>query len=102
MALMQITIIPLGTKTPSVGRYVAGVQRLLQEKKANFILNDMGTEIYGEASELLSLASEIHEFPFQQGAQRVVTQIVLDDRRDIERGIGEKRQAVLDRLERKE
>jgi len=95
MALMQITIIPLGTQTPSVGSYVADIQELLAERNVEFELNDMGTVIHGNASELLVLAADIHEFPFSRGVQRVVTQITLDDRRDKERYIGEKKQAVL-------
>jgi uncharacterized protein (TIGR00106 family) len=101
MALMQITIIPLGTKTPSVGEYVADVQELLAIRGVEFVLNDMGTVIHGEPSELLSLAAEIHEQPFTKGAQRVVTQIVLDDRRDRERGLGDKRAAVLEILDKR-
>lgn len=99
MALMQITIIPLGTETPSVGAYVADIQQLLADRDADFVLNDMGTVIHGNSGELLQLAAEIHEHPFRRGAQRVVTQIVLDDRRDKEQGIGTKSQAVLKILE---
>ena len=99
MALMQITIIPLGTETPSVGSYVADVQELLAGKNGiDYQLNDMGTLIHGNPAELLQLAAEIHEHPFSKGAQRVVTQISIDDRRDKERGIGEKRKAVMDIL----
>ena len=92
---MQITIIPMGTETPSVGEYVADIQQLLAAQGADFVLNYMGTVIHGKADELLQLAAKIHEHPFNKGAQRVVTQIALDDRRDKERGIGEKRDAVL-------
>jgi len=102
MALMQITIIPLGTETPSVGRFVADIQQLLTAGDVDFELNDMGTVIYGKASELLQLASEIHEHPFSMGVQRVVTHIVIDDRRDKERHIGDKRKAVLKILEERE
>jgi len=102
MALMQITIIPLGTETPSVGPYVADIQQLLAARGADYVLNDMGTVIYGKASELLQLAAEIHEYPFARGAERVVTQIVLDDRRDKERGLGAKKKAVLKILEARE
>ena len=98
MALMQITIIPLGAPTPSVGSYVADIQELLAAKGAQFVLNDMGTVIQGEATELLQLAAEIHEHPFGRGAERVVTQIVLDDRRDKARSLGDKKEAVLDIL----
>jgi uncharacterized protein (TIGR00106 family) len=101
MALMQITIIPLGTQTPSVGEYVADVQELLAAKNVDFVLNDMGTVVHGASNELLALAAEIHEYPFQKGAQRVVTQIVLDDRRDKDRGLGEKKKAVMDILDKR-
>jgi len=100
MALMQITIIPMGTDTPSVGDYVAGVQNLLQGREFEYQLCDMGTLIYGNPVELLQLAAEIHEYPFTQGVKRVVTNIVLDDRRDKVVGIGQKREAVLQRLKR--
>ncbi len=98
MALMQITIIPIGTGSTSVGDYVAGVQKLLQKRGCSFELADMGTVVYGPASELLQIAADIHEYPFGCGAQRVVTNIVLDDRRDKEQAIGDKRRAVRARL----
>jgi len=100
MALMQITIIPIGTGSTSVGDYVAGVQKLLAGKDFHYELGDMGTLIHGRAAELLRLAAEIHECPFLEGAQRVVTHITIDDRRDVDRSIGEKRAAVQARLER--
>ena len=101
MALMQITIIPMGTETPSVGSYVADIQELLAGADIEYVLNDMGTVLHGNARELLQLAADIHEHPFTKGAQRIVTHIVLDDRRDLERGIGEKKQAVLDILKQR-
>lgn len=98
MALMQITIIPLGTGNPSVGDYIADIERFLNKKGIEHSLGDMGTVIHASADELLRLAAELHNLPFARGAERVVTQITLDDRRDIERKIGEKKQAVVNRL----
>ena len=98
MPLMQITVIPLGTGTPSVGDYVADIQRLLREKGTDHSLHDMGTIIHGSTAELLRLAEEIHELPFTKGVKRVVTQITLDDRRDVYRRVGEKQEAVIKRL----
>ncbi len=98
MALMQITIVPVGTGSTSVGDYVAGVQKLLRERGCTFELTDMGTVVHGTISELLRLAVDIHEYPFSCGAQRVVTNIMLDDRRDKRQAIGDKRRAVRARL----
>jgi uncharacterized protein (TIGR00106 family) len=98
MALLQLTMIPLGTGTPSVGDYVADIQRALEKENVHFQLNDMGTLIEGEAKELLALVAKIYELPFQKGAQRVVTHMVIDDRRDKHVAIGDKIDAVRKRL----
>ncbi len=92
---MQITIIPLGTATPSVGEYVADVIRFLKDRGIPHTLTDMGTTIEGESEELLRLAARIHGLSFHRGAERVVTQIVLDERRDRQVHLSDKYQSVL-------
>jgi uncharacterized protein (TIGR00106 family) len=84
MALMQITLIPLGTQTPSVGDYVADVARYLRQHGIAHQVQDMGTVLHGDSAELLRLAAELHRLPFARGVQRVITQITLDERRDLE------------------
>ncbi len=98
MALMHITIVPVGTGSTSVGDHVAGVQEMLRDRGCSYELADMGTVVYGTPAELLHLAVDIHEYPFSCGAQRVVTNIMLDDRRDKKQAIGDKRRAVQARL----
>ncbi len=93
MALLQLTIIPMG-ETVSVGEYVAKIQRRLEEEGAIFRLADMGTIIEGEVQDLLRLLAKIYETPFEQGAVRVVTNITIDDRRDKTVHLGDKIQAV--------
>lgn len=100
MALMQITVIPLGLGSPSVGEYVADIEFFLQQEGVACQLHDMGTLIEGGAAELLNLAARMHELPFNKGVQRVVTQIVLDDRRDQAVAIGDKVASVRARLAR--
>ena len=102
MALMQITVIPMGTQTVGVSEYVADIQEFLIENKVDFELNDMGTVIHGEAGELFRLAADIHSCPFNNGAQRVVTQMSIDERRDKKPGIGDKKRTVLDILTRRQ
>lgn len=98
MALLQLTTIPLGTASPSVGDYVADIQTELARLNIPCRLNDMGTVIEGNISELLSIIEKIYEIPFQRGAARVVTQIVIDDRRDKKVALGDKVTAVADIL----
>lgn len=98
MAIMQLTIIPLGTRTPGVGQYVADIQQALQGEGFPHTLTDMGTIIEGQPQELLALAGRLHALPFARGAQRVVTQITLDERRDKDVKLGDKTAAVQARL----
>jgi uncharacterized protein (TIGR00106 family) len=94
MALMQLTVIPLGTSSPSVGEFVAAIQKSLEKEGVSFTLTDMGTIIEGEAGKLLTLAARLHEQSFAGGIERVVTQINLDDRRDKQVHLGDKVAAV--------
>jgi uncharacterized protein (TIGR00106 family) len=98
MAIMQLTIIPLGTQTPSVGQYLADIQHALRGEGFPHELTDMGTIIEGDPTELLALAARLHGLPFAHGVQRVVTQIVLDERRDKQVKLGDKTAAVQARL----
>jgi uncharacterized protein (TIGR00106 family) len=98
MALMQINVLPLGTSSPSVGEFVASIVKQLQREGAVCRLTDMGTEVEGEAAALLALAARLHEIPFAKGCRRVVTQIVIDDRRDKKIGLGDKVESVNQRL----
>lgn len=98
MALMQINVIPIGTGSPSVGGFVAGIIKTLAREGISCKLTDMGTVVEGEAGDLLRIAARLHELTFQQGAQRVVTQITIDDRRDKKISIGDKVASVTNRL----
>ena len=98
MALMHITIMPLGTGSSSVGDYVADIQKILEKSNLPHKLTDMGTIIEGSSKELLALATQLAETPFNKGVQRVVTQISLDDRRDKKVALGDKIVSVAARL----
>ena len=83
MAIMDVAIIPLGTKTPSVSKYVTRAVRVLENDKAvKYELTAMGTIIEGDLSHLLTLAQQMHESAFSTGAERVVTIIKIDERKD--------------------
>jgi len=98
VALMQISIIPMGTSTPSVGEFIADVQAFLLENDCTFELNDMGTVIYGPPENLFLVAAKIHGLPFEKGAQRVVTNITVDDWRGRDRHPGDKKNSVFNIL----
>jgi len=94
MALMHLTIIPLGTHSPSVAEYVADIQKALEKAGFPYELTDMGTIIEGNTGDLLKLAAQLAEMPFLKGVNRVSTQISLDDRRDKKVSLGDKTASV--------
>ncbi len=98
MALMEISIIPLGTGSTSLSKHIASVVKLIEKSGLSYRLSDMGTTIEGEAVELLELAKRLHETPFSQDVKRVYTVMKLDDRRDKRANIGEKVKSVEKRL----
>ncbi|KIL48522.1 hypothetical protein KP77_23090 [Jeotgalibacillus alimentarius] len=86
MAIADITIIPIGTETPSVSKYVAGIQEVLEKRAAEgnitYQLTPMSTLIEGELSELFNVIQELHESVFSEEIQRVATNIRIDERKD--------------------
>jgi uncharacterized protein (TIGR00106 family) len=99
MAMVEITVLPVGTPTPSVSRFVAGAVKILQrEPGIKYELTAMGTIIEGEREHLLSLANRMHLSAFKAGAVRVVTTIKIDERLDKPLTIKGKIKAVQEKL----
>jgi uncharacterized protein (TIGR00106 family) len=99
MAMMEISVVPLGTGKPSVSAHVAEIfKRLQKQKGVEFELNAMGTIVTGKTEVLLSLAADLHRIPFRRGVQRVYTVIKLDDRRDKKQRPVDKVDSVLKKL----
>jgi uncharacterized protein (TIGR00106 family) len=98
MAIMEISVVPLGLGDTSVGDFVAEVIRYLQQEGIPHELTDMGTLIHGHSARLLKVAQVLHELPFDRGVNRVVTHITIDDRRDKEVHLGDKVKSVKVRL----
>lgn len=82
MAVVEVSITPLGTGI-GVSRFVAGALRRLKASGLHYQLTPMGTVIEGDLDEILRVVRMMHESPFNEGAQRVSTQIKIDDRRDV-------------------
>ena len=98
MAVVFLSITPLGTGTPSVSRYVAGVEKILRETGLENQLTAMGTIIEGDLDQILAVIRRMHEHPFTQGAVRVSTFVKIDDRRDKEHTIEGKMRSVEEKL----
>ncbi len=83
MAVVEVSVVPIGTGDASLSGYVAGCLRILQNAQGiKYQLTSMGTIIEGELAQILPLVLKMHEHPFAAGAKRVVTTIKIDERRD--------------------
>ena len=98
MAVVFVTIAPLGTASTSLSPYVAGVERILRNSGLTHELTAMGSIIEGNLDEILPVLRLMHEQPFGQGAARVSTLIKIDDRRDKAGSIQGKIRSVKEKL----
>jgi uncharacterized protein (TIGR00106 family) len=102
MAIIDVTVIPIGTESSSVSHYVADMQNILkgfkEKGKIEYLLTPMNTIIEGELSTLFEVAQAIHEAPFSKGIQRVATNIRIDDRRDKKVSMNDKIKSVESKL----
>ena len=94
MAVMEISVVPIGTSSASVSEYVADCVKVLEEEGVVYEVTPMGTQVEGEPGRLLEMALQMHEVPFRKGALRVLTTIRIDDRRDKPLTLRGKREAV--------
>jgi len=83
MAIVAVSIAPLGTGSTSVGEYVAEMQKILAaDGRVKYRLDPMFTTLEGDLAVCLEVIHKLHESVFAAGAQRVGTLIKIDDRRD--------------------
>lgn len=84
MAIMEISLVPVGTKKATISDYVVDAVKVLERLGIKHQVCPMGTVAEGELNELFAAAREMHEEIFADGdVMRVVTTIRIDDRRDI-------------------
>jgi uncharacterized protein (TIGR00106 family) len=101
MAILEISVVPIGTGETSLSAYVADCLRMLKKEKVRYELSSMGTNIEGDLKDLFKIALNLHRVPFKKGAQRVVTTMKIDDRRDKKGTLEGKKKAVRSKLRKK-
>ena len=98
MAILEISVVPIGIKGSSLSPYVADCLRVLKEERVRYELSAMGTNVEGNLKDLMRIAMKMHEVPFKKGAPRVVTTLKIDDRRDKKGTLSGKKKAVQSKL----
>lgn len=83
MPIAEISIVPVGSPGPSISSYITACYKALEEGTGlKHDLTPMSTIVEGELDSILGAVKKMHQVPFQEGLDRVVTTITIDDRRD--------------------
>ena len=98
MAILEISIVPIGIRGSSLSSNVADCLRVLKKEKVHYELTAMGTNVEGDLKKLIRIALKMHEVPFRKGAPRVLTTLKIDDRRDKKGTLAGKKEAVQSKL----
>ena len=100
MAIVEVSVVPLGTASPSVSQYVAEAEKVLWGVEGiNYELTAMGTIIEGDLDVILSLVRQMHRVVLDTpGVMRVVTTVKIDERLDKKSSISGKVASVKSKL----
>jgi uncharacterized protein (TIGR00106 family) len=82
MALMEISLIPIGTNSASFSSSVVNAVRIIEEKGLKYQVTPTNTIIEGDLNQLLDTAKAIHQNAISNGVDRIVTNISIDERVD--------------------
>jgi len=93
--MIEFSIVPLGTGA-SVSPVIAQVMKIIVESGVRYKANPMGTVIEGEWGRLIDLVKKCHDEAMKD-AERVVTNIKIDDYK----GKGDRLEKKLESVEQK-
>ncbi len=99
MIIAEISVVPIGTGSPYVSKYVAKVVKEIESTGVKTRLNPMGTVMESESmEEILSAVGKAHECLFEEGVERVVTTLKVDERRDEKGSMEQKVKSVEEKI----
>lgn len=79
--LAELEIVPIGTSSASLSTLLVEVARVIDRSGLDYRVGPMGTVVEGEWDQVMSLAKQCHQV-LLQSADRVMTTIRIDDRKD--------------------
>ena len=79
--LAELEVVPIGTQSPSLSPILAKVATLIDQSGLDYRVGPMGTVVEGDWDRIMALAKQCHQAVLQS-AERVMTTIRLDDRKD--------------------
>lgn len=101
MAICSISVVPVGTGSTGISRYVARChEELARLEGIAYRLTPMSTIVEGELDAILRAVARLHRVPFEEGAARVLTTVIIDDRADKPLTMDGKMGSVIEKLGR--
>jgi uncharacterized protein (TIGR00106 family) len=94
--LVELSIIPIGTGS-SIGDQLAEVLKIIDASGFPYKVNPMGTVIEGEWDDIMKLSKKCHMTVMKTG-ERVLTTIIIDDRKGKTNRIEEKVKSIERRI----
>jgi uncharacterized protein (TIGR00106 family) len=82
MPLLEISIVPVGTDSPSFSTQVTDEVRVIEEKDLKYELTPTSTVLVGDIDDLWEAAKQMHQKALEVGPERIVTNINIDHRTD--------------------
>jgi len=87
MALLEISVVPVGTESTSISHHIAEACKEAQRNGIKFNVTATSTVMEGDLPALIDVARQMHQAAFTGGSQRVVTNISIDERKDREQSM---------------
>ena len=82
MPIVEISVVPIGTGSTSVSKYVRVAFDIIKKSGLEYTLSPMGTCLQGDWDTIFSTIKKIHDTLAEQGCGRITSTIKIDDRRD--------------------
>ncbi len=99
MPLIEIQVVPLGTSSTSLSRYVAEAVKAIKELGYEPEIHPFGTVVaIKDLEEIGRIIKHVHERLVKLGVKRIATYVKIDDRRDKEVTSKQKVESVLSKL----
>lgn len=98
LAILDISVTPVGTGEASISSFVAETCKVVKDMGLKYQVTPTGTVIEGDLDSLMKAASTMHHMPFNRGANRVITNITIDDRHDKRETMESSVQAVVENI----
>lgn len=93
--IAQLSVFPVGTPTTSLSKFVKQGVKVIKDSGYTYEVGGMSTAVeVPDLDSLFELVKKVHAAHVAEGAQRVLIDLKVDDRRDKKASIQQKRNSV--------